>query len=110
MLLTFLFLVWVFLWVASSVSVDNLIKYQYENYFEQWKRNGRPRGMFYIPKNSTYLGYYTLVFCPEKEIPVWVSEDSTAMCLFKKVLFWKKIVIIYFIMFLPLVIISVEMG
>jgi hypothetical protein len=110
MLLIFLFLVWVFLWVASSLSFDNLIKYQYENHFEQWKESGCPRGMFYKPKNSTFWGYYALAFRSTKEITVWVNDDSTAMHLLKKVLFWKKIVVIYFIMFLPLAIIAVEMG
>ena len=108
MLLVILLIFWVFIWVMSSISVDKLIRYEHDNYYDEWKRDRRPRGMFYNPEDGTLLGYYLMALHSSKTVPIWIQGDDVAIKLYKIVKLWKKITKIYFIIFIPLIIVSVN--
>lgn len=101
-----LFIVWVIIWLGSSFAFDNLIEYQYQNYREEWVKLGRPRGMFFNPKDASYLSLYIASFQLPHTKPDWIEEGSRAEELYGNYKIWGKVVKWYAIAFLPLVIVA----
>ena len=90
-MLVSLFLVFLFLWVRSSIAVDDLIKYQFDHFHDVWISDGKPRGMFFNPKNSSYASFCTVSFrLSWVGKPSWVGKDSNAENLYRKLEFWDK--------------------
>jgi len=96
-----LILIFIFIWVFSSLSFDRVIEYQYENYREQWIMDGKPRGMFFHPKGSSYFSFWLTCFTLHKDLPDWVKNDNNAIAIYKKLKFWNKATKYYLITLFP---------
>jgi hypothetical protein len=101
-----LILTFIFIWVSGSIRFDGFIKYQYENYQDEWLDDGKPRGMFFNPKESSYLYFWIQTFTLYRGIPMWAEDDAVAIKKYGKIQFWAKITKIYLILFFPALIFS----
>jgi hypothetical protein len=108
--ISLLIILWILLFIVSSIAADNLIEYQYEHYREAWKFDGSPRGMFFNPKSSSYFPYAWPMDIVNRLAlkgaqPAWIEDtDETALKLWKKVKLTEKIVKYYLLAFFPLLI------
>ena len=101
--LLMLLLIWIVLWLGSSLAVDRFIKYLYDYQTKTWEAIGKPRGMFFHPKGSSYVSYARLSYYWEHELPVLIPEDQIVKSHYARIMIWKKWVTRYLILFLPLV-------
>lgn len=100
-----LFVIFIVIFCFASFSFDRIILYQHQNYHEEWKLDGRPRGMFVNPKGASMLGFWVMGFKIWKCVPEWAENDVCACSLFRRLFFWKRVGIIYSLLFIPLIII-----
>ncbi|MAF43500.1 MAG: hypothetical protein CMI54_04925 [Parcubacteria group bacterium] len=107
-MLSILFIFWLVLFIASSLAFDRLIQYQNQNYHQSWTLDGKPRGMFYNPENSSYSAMCSLSFKLPNTKPEWVQGDNNAEQLYANYKFLGKIIKWYAIAFLPLVFLSIS--
>lgn len=94
------------IWLMSSYTFDNVIRYQFDKHYDAWVKDGKPRGMFYKPRGGSTLAFWKASFVLSKEMPEWVTNDSNALSEYKKYIFWSKIAKWYFILFFPLLILG----
>lgn len=96
--------------IVSSIAKDELVKYQYVHYPNEWKLDGCPRGMFFNPKASSYFVYNWPMDVIEKfvnkgEQPTWVSDgDQQALKLWRRANYLEQLVKYYLIAFFPLLV------
>lgn len=90
----------------NSYTFDRVIRYQFENHFDAWSSDGKPRGMFFNPKGSSTLAFWKASFIISKAMPEWIVEDSNAITEYKKYIFWGKVTKWYLILFFPLLILG----
>jgi len=100
----FLFISFVPIWIFGSLAVDKVIEYQYTHYNTEWVSGGKPRGMFFNPKGSSYFVKWW-----RSEIPGWMAGDHKALELHKKAELWMKITKYYMISFFPVLVLILLM-
>lgn len=105
-----LILLFVIIGIFNSLAFDRIIEYQYERYHDEWKMDGKPRGMFFNPVGGSVLGFWVVSFrlgvFTFKQLPSWAEDDLEAISLFSKFKFWNKITMYYLVLFFPLLILS----
>jgi hypothetical protein len=101
-----LFIIWGVFWIVSSYVVDAYIRYLHEFRSDAWRELGKPRGMFFKPKGSSYNSFIKLSFSWNKGMPDSISKDEVALSNYSKILVWDKIIKWYAILFIPLIIIG----
>jgi hypothetical protein len=82
---------------ASFFLFDRLIMKEYFDHHTQWERDGKPCGIFWVPRESTFAnGSLSLVRLGSAvashrksyvwlfETPAWMQRDNTAL----RLLFW----------------------
>ena len=77
--------------IQAGVSVDRLLKYQYENYYEAWLEDGRPDGFFFKPKEGSIFNTIFITPDPSEKKGEWIDGDKKALYLYKKYMFWSKV-------------------
>ena len=102
----YLFIGWIVIWIANSLSVDSYIRYLSKFKPEQWKKMGKPRGMFFNPSGGSYFAFTRMGFSWKNQIPKYIANDKTAIKYYTKVIFWNKVVKWYLILFFPMLIIG----
>src|SRR5687768_664893 len=71
-------------WFRAMSALDKLVKYEYENFPEQWEQDGQPRGMFWKSqgKEASLLHQFFLsnptiaAFRFLFKTPQWVKDNS----------------------------------
>jgi len=85
---------------------DRLLRYQYENYRDEWINDGKADGFFWHAEGSTYAegiearGCFLKALC--RETPSWVASDNDILLFLEKLRFWSvccKIFVVSFIVF-----------
>ncbi|BFM17379.1 hypothetical protein R50073_35620 [Maricurvus nonylphenolicus] len=84
------------LFLLGCYLFDEVIKYQYSNYPEEWMKDGKPKGYGFSPKGGSYLSMNMIAFkfAFGKKTPIWVLNDKEALkkygrlSVFNKVWFW----------------------
>ena len=85
---------------ASYFLFDRLIMKEYFDHHAQWEADGKPCGIFWVPRESTFFEYGSLslvrlgssVASQRKfyvwlfETPAWMQRDNTA----RRLLFWSR--------------------
>ena len=111
MFIVLLIIGFILIGIVSSIAKDELIKYQYIHYPNEWKLDGSPRGMFFNPKSSSSFVYnFPLDVIIEKfvykgERPDWISHnDEQALKLWRKSIYMEKLSKYYLMVFFPLLI------
>ena len=89
--------------IAMLILDDLLLKYQYENDRESWVANGRPRGFTFAPDDSSLLEYWKQSFQPFEKKYTWAKNHAETKTLYKVLLFLKRVLLFYAILFLPMV-------
>ncbi len=102
-------IVWVVLFIGSSLAFDNFIEYQNIHRHKYWLKDGKPRGMFYNPKGGSFISMYVISFTLPKNCPDWAKNDQVAADLYSKYKFWGKLTKWYAIAFLPLAIVATSL-
>jgi hypothetical protein len=93
----FLFASFILIWLIGSLAVDRVIEYQHVHYYNEWINSGKPRGMFFNPKGSSYFIKWW-----RSEVPDWMAGDIKALSLHKKAELWMQITKYYLISFFPI--------
>lgn len=101
-----LILVFIVIWLFSSIAFDEFIEYQHDKYKKYWVIDGRPRGMFFNPKGSSVISFWSVSLCMTNKLPYWAENDDIAISLYNKLMIWKKISLYYLIAFFPLLILG----
>ena len=94
-----LFISFIPIWLFGSLAVDKETEYQYTHYYTEWVKSGKPRGMFFNPKGSSYFVKWW-----RSEVPDWMAGDDEALKLHKKAELWAKITKYYMILFFPVLV------
>ena len=92
----FLFISFIPIWIFGSFAFDRVIEYQHAHHYTEWVSNGKPRGMFFNPKRSSYFVKWW-----RSEVPDWMTGDNEALKLHDKAELWAKITKYYMISFFP---------
>ena len=101
-----LFLIGLVLFIGSSISTDKYIEYLHEFNQDAWKEIGKPRGMLFNPRGSSYFSFVILSFSWVRDLPEEIFNDEVAMKLRARILVWGKFIKWYSIMLIPLTIVS----
>lgn len=96
----------VVIWLANSITFDGIIRYQFEEHYDEWVEDGKPRGMFFNPKGSSTLAFWKASYILSKERPVWVDEDAKALSTYNKYVLTSKISMWYMVLLFPLLILG----
>lgn len=91
---------------AMLILDDLLLKCQYKNYRENWIANGRPRGFIFAPDDSSLLNYWKQSFRSFEKKYRWAKNHAETKALYKILLLLKRVLLIYAILFVPLVFIA----
>jgi hypothetical protein len=108
--------VFVFIWIAVLISLamwacwtfDQLIVREHALYHGHWRRDGKPIGFLYIPREARVLGGWAIrpgsVFALHKltlvwlfSTPQWMRDDGEALRLLRR---WRILNIVYAMAFL----------
>jgi len=99
-----LFISFIPIWLFGSLAVDRVIKYQYTHYHTDWINGGKPRGLFFNPRGSSYFVKWW-----SSEVPDWMSGDDEVLTLHKKAELWMKVTKYYLIAFFLLLLLILVM-
>ena len=103
------FIIFVALSAAIFVVDDMLLKQQYKYHRERWIADGRPRGLVFSPPRGSYSASRRLAFRSRDAKFSWVHGDARAERLYKILRKIETIFIVYFVCFVPLVLILVAL-
>ncbi|WP_158303846.1 hypothetical protein [Saccharophagus degradans] len=110
MLILLLVLSYAAVCLRAGLVSDLLLKYQFQNYYDSWVRDGKPHGMFYAPKGSSTIFAMKASLKKHNELPAWAYDDNEAKSIHAKVVFWEKILKYSTVVYLPLVFVLVFWG
>lgn len=102
-LVALFFFVYLLIGIRTTLLVDSLIRWLYENDFDTWELIGKPRGMFFKPVKSAYTSYVLLSFqfCFQK--PYWITDSPFTEAIYAKLNFWQKIGLLLSVLMLPVI-------
>lgn len=95
--------------IMNVFMIDEIIKYQFLTHRDKWERDGKPRGLFFNPENSSYISFNIVSVKLYFTKPSWIIEDERAIKLYIRFKFWTKLGKYFALSLIPSVIIFVEL-
>jgi preprotein translocase subunit SecG len=108
-MLAVLMIIWVVLFIVSSVAFDKIILHLFEHENATWKALGKPRGFFIKPKGSSRIGMWKLSYSRDMPSSLELLNSEVISSNWAKLEVMNKVTKWYAIVFLPLAIVAVLM-